>query len=147
MSESNEHRDLVLQMASDIAAKFSNVVVHSDTQEKPGDETTMRIGDHKPDIHGRTATGNFHIIGEAKTSRDIDHRHTLAQLYSFASYLELKAKAVLVLGVSGEGADRAKTILRFLWQDNQLISTRLWVFDGLDYWELSASPENIWHLI
>ena len=67
---------------------------------------------------------DIHIICEAKTFNDVDKNHTNSQLYSFVEYLETKKSSLIILGVPGETADSAKTLIRFLSQDLKPIANK-----------------------
>ena len=143
MSESKEHRELVMRLARDLATRYPTVSLTTDIQEKPGDSTPGLISGYRPDIYASVKSQGLCIICEAKTTNDLDNSHTNLQLRSFSAYLETHSRGLLVLGISGEGADRAKTILRFMAKELSPKVTTLQLFDGLDYWELRQT----WHLL
>lgn len=134
-------------MAKEIIARYPQASLTIDVQDKPGDCTPDTIDGYKPDIYASVKGEGFHIICEAKTSIDLDNSHTNSQLRSFSAYLEKRVRGLLILGISGDGADRAKTILRFMSQELSPKVTTLQLFDGLDYWELRQTKGSMWHLL
>ncbi len=146
MSESNEHRGLVLLMAYQLQFQYPNILVETDLQMEPGESVPRIINGHRPDIYAYSKDKSFCIIGEAKTGTDLDNKHTHAQITSFTRHLEAKYQGIFVLGISGRKADRAKTLLRFLCKEQGLAKTSLRVFDGCDYWTLDKKEGVQWHL-
>lgn len=146
MSESSEHRDLVMLMACQLQYQYPDIVMQIDMQIMPGDHVPRLINKHRPDIYAYRKDGSFYLIGEAKTAHDLDNKHTHSQLTSFTQYLESKPSGCFVLAVSGEKADRAKTILRFIRQELNLSKIDLQVFDGCDCWALDNKEGVQWHL-
>ena len=80
----------------------------------PGDEVPPLIGGFRPDVYGRKTSASSIVIAEAKTDGDLDNKHTHNQIKSFIDYLERRENSFFVLSVTGYGANRAKTLLRFM---------------------------------
>ena len=146
MSESSEHRDLVVLMADGLRAKYPGAVIETDLQERPGDPVPPPIDGRRPDIYAHDKKKKLYVIGEAKTAADLDNKHTHAQIAAFVRYLEARGAGVFVLGVWGAKSDRAKTLLRFANIELELTTTRLQVFDGCDYWLLDPKGGIQWRL-
>ena len=72
----------------------------------------MIIGCNRPDVFARDIGATLSIIGEAKTTEDIDNRHTLGQLESFFDYLRLQPKGELWMGVPWLSAGTATRVCR-----------------------------------
>ncbi|MCY3767943.1 MAG: hypothetical protein OXG56_01035 [Gammaproteobacteria bacterium] len=119
---------------------------NADLQPKPGDPVPPLINGFRPDVISRSNLENSIVIAEAKTDRDLDNKHTENQIASFINYLEKKGNGCLVLSVTGCGADRAKTFLRFMHQSEKVRITNLTVFDGCDFWQLESFGGIAWHL-
>lgn len=105
------------------------------------------IGGFRPDLYATRGFGNETIIGEAKSNADLDNEHTRKQIMAFLSFLERKENGVFVLSVTGIGADRAKTILRFIHRDIRTTNVVVIVFDGCDWWSLDFPGGTRWLLI
>ena len=146
MSESEAHRRLVRDTAVRVAKGFGAVRIVTDVQDAPGGPTPPLIDGHRPDLWGTDATGRTILIGEAKTPRDLQRRHTVRQLRSFLGYLENQGRGCFVLAVEGHGAVFAKTLLRFFAQEACAMATRLVVFDGFDLWTLHQQSGVRWRL-
>lgn len=147
MSESSEHFDLVTLMARKLTLQYPDVVMETDLQTHPGEAVPRIINGHRPDIYAYLKDGDFCLVGEAKTMAGLDNDHTYSQVTSFVSYLETKSRGIFVLGVLGEKANKAKTLLRFIACELEIATTTMQVFDGLDFWKLDKENEYQWHLI
>lgn len=149
MSESDAHRDLVMLVATRIESKYPGSSVVSDRQQLPGDLVPPLIGGFRPDVYATVSLADSVsvIIAEAKTNADIRTDHSERQVLAFIRHLEQKESGRFILAATGWGADRAKTILRFIREADQISHTDLMVFDGCDFWELDSQRGVIWRLI
>ena len=144
MSESDEHRALVLQVMAVLSALYPNATTIVDMQRAPGDEVPPAVGAFRPDVllHAEAAM----VIAEAKTDKDVDRKHTYEQVSSFIAHLERSTEGLFVLSVTGRRADLAKTVLRFVHLEMRPLRTRVAVFDQCDLWVLQ--PNGIaWDLV
>ncbi len=137
---------MVMLMARQLQAQYHDILVETDLQTTPGQPVPPIIDGYRPDIYAYNGVNNFYLIGEAKTRTGLNLEHTYIQISSFACYLEAKHQGTFVLGICGEKADSAKTLLRFLRKKLSLTKTILRVFDGCDYWELDKTDGVQWHL-
>lgn len=114
MSESGHHRILVHALAREISSDAvwaKPPIVYTDFQD--GTNTSAAppiIGTNRPDVFARDIGASLSIIGEAKTSNDVDNRHTLDQLESFFNYLRLQSKGELWIGVPWLSAGTATRV-------------------------------------
>ena len=144
MSESNEHREMVLLMAKTLQNRYIDIRVSSDMRNRQGNCIPHIINGYRPDIiafHGKKT-----LIGEAKTSKDIKSNRSELQIKTFIKSVEQRESS-FILGIYGQEANHAKTILRFISCELEIRRCQLEVFDGLDYWALSQDGEKSWHLI
>ena len=149
MSQSNAHRQLVIATSLAILRRHPNTVIQADLQESPGDTVPPLIGGYRPDIIARSSGAQPNvIIAEAKTDRDIDKHHTLAQIGAFLDYLETVRPGfgTFILAVDGGAADLARTVLRFAGRERISPRLRVNLFDGLDFWALGQPGERQWRL-
>lgn len=144
MSESNEHRNMVLAMAETLRLRYPNAQIISDVQEQPDDPVPPIIQHYRPDIWIKN--GDTTLIGEAKTGQDIESKRSLLQIKTFIQHAE-KQNGYFILGAYGQAANSAKTVLRFIYQELQIEKCQFEVFDGLDYWMLKKEGIYSWHLI
>ena len=147
MSQSEAHRTLVETVAVAIVKRHRGIVTTVDLQLSPGDELPPLIDGFRPDVYAKNSQIGLIVIAEAKTDNDIDNRHTHGQITSFINYLERQKKGSFILAVTGIGADRAKTLLRFTRRELGVESTMIEVFDCCDFWRLDPSSGVKWHLI
>lgn len=147
MSQSEAHKILVEMVAAAIERRHRGFATTVDLQLSPGDELPLLIDGFRPDVYARNNQMGSIIIAEAKTDNDIDNRHTYEQITSFIKYLERQKKGNLILAVTGIGADRAKTLLRFMHRELCVERTMIEVFDCCDFWQFDPSSGVKWHLI
>ena len=146
MSESEEHRTLVLNVKELLSALYPGESPIIDIQRAPGYPVPSKIGAFRPDVFIRSERAM--VIAEAKTDKDLGRRHTYDQVASFITYLERSAGGLFVLSVTGRQADFAKTVLRFAYRDFTPSRTTLAVFDGYDMWSLlpDGSMWKLWDI-
>ena len=148
MSQSDLHRNLVLRVAEEIKSRYPQIAVVVDVQKIPGDPVPPLIGGFRPDVYAETQTAcAIVVIAEAKTDNDINNRHTREQVSAFIRHLEEKPNGRFIFSVTDVGANRAKTVLRFMHQEMRTVGTELSVFDQLDLWSLDLESGVLWHLI
>ena len=128
MSESEHHRILVHALAREISGDsvWANPpIVYSDIQDDTiTSEAPPIIGGNRPDVFARDIGASLSIIGEAKTSGDIDNRHTFDQLESFFDYLRVQPKAELWMGVPWLSAGTATRVCRYARRESDALHVR-----------------------
>ncbi len=116
MSESDHHRILVEALAREIFTDPSWIaepIVYCDIIEGPAaTKLPPIIGCNRPDVFARDIGSSSLVIGEAKTSVDIDNKHTFEQLESFFDYLRLHHRGELWMGVPWLSAGTAMRVCR-----------------------------------
>lgn len=137
---------MVIEVVKALEARCPLMSIIVDVQHKPGEEVPPLIYGFRPDVYARKDTDNSLVIAEAKTDNDLKNKHTDNQIESFINYLERRKDGVFVLSVTGCGANRAKTLLRFVRQGMHITSTTIALFDGCDFWLLDSSDGVTWHL-
>ena len=146
MSQSDEHRSLVIQAARILGELRPNLSLLVDLQATPGNRLPPTISGHRPDVYASEPSEDLAVIGEAKTYSDLDRPHTLRQVLSYATYLGKRSKGILLLAVPPSAADRSKTLLWFTRRQVQPCTTNFITFDGLDLWQLGSGEEFRWRL-
>ena len=146
MSQSDAHRELVLQVAKALESRYPRISIITDVQQTPGDAVPPVIDGYRPDAYARRRSVNSVIIAEAKTDGDLNNKHTRDQIISFITYLEREEEGFFVLSVTGRRADRARILLRFICRDMHPTSTDIAVFDGYDFWLFDLTGGGTWHL-
>ena len=146
MSQSDEHKRLVREMARAIAIRYPEVQPVVDLPLRPGGTVPPLVDGYRPDVYGEDATGELLVVGEAETAGGLERRHTYRQLRAFAGHLERRGGGIIVLAVPGGRGDRAKTLLRFLAFELGIERVELRVFDGLDFWVWTPVGGEAWRL-
>jgi hypothetical protein len=115
MPESESHVKLVEAMVRWIANTYfagdaGSILVDSGTSNgKP-----PRIDGYVPDAFATSFSGNRIVIGEAKTWRDLENRHTHDQIVAFMRRCRASTGGVLVLAVPWHMTRFAASLLRSL---------------------------------
>lgn len=102
MSESDHHRILVQALAREISADSiwcNQPILYCDILDGITLDVPPIIGSNRPDVFARDLATSASIIGEAKTTNDIDNQHTFDQLASFFDYLRSQPHGELWMGV------------------------------------------------
>ena len=147
MSQSDQHRNLVIQVVKALESRYPLTSFIADVPKKPGDAVPPVIDGFRPDVYATKESGSSIVIVEAKTDSDLDNRRTNNQVVSFVNYLERKRNGLFILSATGCGSNRAKTLLRFVCQVTHVTSTAIEVFDGCDFWLLDSRNSATRHLI
>ena len=146
MSQSDEHRLLVLQLSEALATRHPGIRTVVDVQATPGDSVPPIFGGHRPDLYAQLPDSAALIIGEAKTPSDIDNEHTRSQIRSFIAHLDHTPGSRLILATTGQGTNSAKTLLRFLQLEDGRSKTHIQVFDTCDFWTFDSQTGVLWLL-
>lgn len=146
MSQSEEHRLLVLKVSEALVNHHPEILITADVQSSPGETVPPLIGGYRPDVYAQLPETGAIIIAEAKTRNDIFNEHTEGQALAFLSYLDRQSGGRFILCALGRGADQAKTLMRFLVRNRKPRSARVQVFDGCDFWTLDSGSGVLWHL-
>ena len=99
MAESDIHANLVDRLTSWVAREYclgSTAAILVDRQGVIGPQRPPNIGGFVPDVY--LAASAHRVIGEAKTSRDIETSHSESQLMAFLQYCGT-TKGLFVLAV------------------------------------------------
>ena len=146
MSESEQHRELVRKMASNVASRYPHAKIDVDIQKHPGEAVPGPIDGYRPDVYANCRKTCTTIICEAKTGGDLENRHTDRQFHAFMNHLAREGAGIFICGVPGEASDLARSVLRFCYLDCALNGLIVELFDGLDYWTLTNAKSGTWHL-
>jgi hypothetical protein len=135
MSESVRHMKLVRSLVAWVAGKYfdgdsGHILVDSPEGLLSG--RPPPLGGFVPDVYAEQLGPRSVVVGEAKTPRDLESRHTQAQLLAFLGYCAQLPGSVLVLAVPWPMTRFAKSLLRVLQQQHQLKGTRTVVLEQLE---------------
>lgn len=109
MSESIAHRNLVMALMEDISQQAwnSGPFLYADSG---GLAPPPLIGRARPDVYAHFVLQDRAIVGEAKTSRDLESFHTAGQFEAYFEHLSLKAGGEFWLAVPWESAGTAMRV-------------------------------------
>jgi len=115
MSEGAHHARLVevlLDAAHGHFGSAEGVWTWADQPASGVHRVPFMIGEVRPDVYLRSATGDRVLLGEAKTARDIDNPHTHAQLKEYFEHLASERGALLWMAVPLQSAGEAFRVAR-----------------------------------
>jgi hypothetical protein len=99
--ESAKHISLVerlINLIEDEHRHVRNFVLFAD-HHRFGTNQPQTFGGYKPDIFAHDMPNSFRVIGEAKTSNDLDSERSSRQVLAFLEHLSLYPNAAFYLGV------------------------------------------------
>ena len=134
MPESSSHANLVRALVAWIAEEYlegEEGAVLTDSSGVSSSGLPPRIGGYVPDAYAPLTSSGCCIIGEAKTAKDFENRHSLAQFEAFLDYCEHSPDSIFVLAVPWHSVCRARNVLLFLRRKNTLANTRSTVLENL----------------
>ena len=134
MGESISHIRLVEALYKQIAITFFNgdtgpiLVDHPESRptEKP-----PRIYDFVPDIYASNIDDSLLVIGEAKTSKDLESNHTFNQLKAFLSFCALHKNSNFVFAVRWEMVPLARAIIKTINKEIVKSDTNITILEKL----------------
>ena len=145
MSESEEHRTLVIEMAKKICSISPTIYVKADLPITYGYHKPSKVQNHRPDVYGVHPETNARYIAEAKTYSDIETDRSTEQIREFIEHVCQHPSGLFILGALGNGARVAKSKLRFLIEKYEFDRGVVCVYDGLDHWILTDKGHYVWH--
>jgi len=117
MSESESHTKLVKELVTWICIKLlddDSGYVFADLPENPQNRKPPIINNFVPDVFVPNAPGPIFIIGEAKTARDLETKHTKNQIEAFLNRCSLENNAILIMAVPWDLVRCARSLLNNL---------------------------------
>lgn len=122
MSESDLHRRLVYALSGDISNDVGwdkPPIVYVDLLDGVSGEPPPNISANRPDVFVRDISTSRTVIGEAKTTNDIDNQHTCDQLTSYFEYLSSQSEGELWMGVPWMSAGTAIRVSKLVRRQTQ----------------------------
>lgn len=89
-------------------------IIYLDLQDCISEELPPLIGATRPDAFAKDISTGRTIIGEAKTTNDIDNPHTHDQLASYFDYLRMQPEGELWMAVPWMSAGTAIRVCRLV---------------------------------
>jgi hypothetical protein len=94
-------------------------------------EKPSRIGGFVPDVYAFDAPLTTVIIGEAKTSTDLETQHSAKQMLAFLSHLGEQQTGIFILAVPWQAKRRAQTIIEMLRAKTGATSVKTIILDDV----------------
>lgn len=104
MAESDLHGELVARIVRSLEGEGRKLFLFVDGKSGKGSIPPI-LEDVRPDVFARDNVSKVAIIGEAKTTKDIDNPHTESQLITYFSFLAHEGTGRLMLSVPWKGLD------------------------------------------
>ncbi len=117
MGESAVHAALVERMAERIAGEYFGGDTAAILLDSASGRSTGRppaVGGHVPDLYVDARKHRLLVLGEAKTTRDLETERSERQIGAFLQYCSLHDNALFVLAVPWHRARFARSLLRML---------------------------------
>jgi len=135
MSESVRHMKLVQSLVAWVAQAYfqgdlGRILVDSAEGLLAG--RPPMLGGYVPDVYAKRFVPRTVVVGEAKTARDLENRHTRAQLVAFLKHCAEFPDSVLVLAVPWHMTRFAKALVCLLQRQQRLEGVRTIVIEQLE---------------
>lgn len=120
MGESMEHMLLVSNLIAYIRAEFKHVfalVLLADTATAVRGDKPPVINGFVPDIFAFDVPTTITIVGEAKTTRDIETDRSRAQIRAFIDFLRWRPQSFFILAVPIGVLGAARTVVNSIRRD------------------------------
>ncbi len=117
MGESESHTKLVKEIVTWICSNHLHGdpgFIFADLPDNPPSKKPPVINNFIPDVFVPESSGVALIIGEAKTARDLENRHTRSQIETFLRRCALTNNAILIMAVPWDLVRSARLLLRKL---------------------------------
>ena len=117
MAESSTHTNLVQLIVTYIRREHKQVTALGIIDDLPDllhAEKPNRVGGFVPDVYAFDAPLTTVIIGEAKTTADLETDHSKRQLCAFLTHLSHQEAGILILAVPWQAKRRAQAIIEML---------------------------------
>ncbi|RWG50498.1 MAG: hypothetical protein EOQ62_04290 [Mesorhizobium sp.] len=134
MAESAAHARLVRAILSFVELEFGPIIdlsVRDDSVFPLRYERPPRVGGFVPDVYATDVPTTVTIIGEAKTTSDLERERSRSQISAFLAYLAHMPKGVFVLSVPLVAGATARRIVAAAQQSLPLSATRIVILDGI----------------
>jgi len=134
VSESESHTKLVKALVTWICINHLNGdpgYILADLPENPPSKKPPVINNFIPDVFVPDSSGTAFIIGEAKTARDVENRHTKSQLEAFLHRCSLANNSILIMAVPWDLVRCAKSFLQKLKIQNKVYNVEIIVLEKL----------------
>ena len=134
MPESATHLGLVQQLVrwvnTHCSSEHNSLLFVDDPSRLAADKPPSILG-YLPDVYWKTIEGRSVLIGEAKSARDVESRHSRRQFASFLTHLKSVEEGTLLIAVPWHVVPQAKSLIRAIQRDTGSIAVRTIFIDYL----------------
>jgi hypothetical protein len=116
MPESASHKRLVNELKQWITNNYKDnedFFIWTDSPQNGISKAPIRIEGFVPDVYAKSLSLPRQIIGEAKTARDLDTKHTENQLTAFLRYCSRNEGSFFVLAVPWDHVRYARSLIKY----------------------------------
>lgn len=135
MAESTLHLHLVEGIIRFIregnVGAVDNLAVLHDLPGAIGCPKPPAVGAFRPDVYAISTPPAMAIIGEAKTSADLDTQHTRDQFHAYLRHLLMHHRSFLIVAVPWQLVRRARYLATVAQHDIAETQTKIVILDGL----------------
>ena len=117
MPESEMHARLVKAIIAHLARRLDvidEIRVRDDSIQPIRGERPPRIGNFVPDVYATDVPTTKIVIGEAKTTKDLETEHSRQQIAAFLDHLTHTSNGLFILAVPTPWKARAKWVVNEL---------------------------------
>jgi hypothetical protein len=135
MSESAAHLRLVACLSEWIADEYfggDQGAIRVDSPEASAGTKPPPVYGFVPDVYAMGRDGIGLVIGEAKTARDVENRHTLEQFTAFMKLCSLSPDSCLVIAVPWWLVRLARAMVATVERRQRITNVRVVVLDKLE---------------
>ena len=134
MGESATHIGLLMKLVEYVRTSAEDVQQLALLHDLPGIigcDKPPKLGSYRPDLYATDAPTTMVIVGEAKTSRDLETTHSKEQIRSFLRHLAMYPGSQLILAVPWSSRARAQHLLAVLSKESGLNNVKMVVIDDM----------------
>lgn len=135
MSETSTHVFLVAKLLEWVEQNVTpkgDLCILVDSSSSPPESRPPTIGGKVPDVYVKSV-GPDHLvlIGEAKTSQDVETEHTREQFRCYLDHLKWQPRSILLIAVPWHMARLAQSIVRRVQEEQNAEHVSVYVLEDL----------------
>lgn len=132
MPEGDLHKRLVQRLVSSVEYRFTDAFLFVDGDHARSHGCPPQLEAVRPDLYARDRFTRHVVIGEAKTTFDIDNAHAAIQLESYFRHLALEPSGELLVAVpylcGGQAYRICRNTRRLVGADSVAFEVSGWMF-------------------
>lgn len=136
MAESIRHLSLVRAILDYVSRKHRDIGYLALLHDLPGvigTEKPPRVGGFVPDVYAVNVPCTLTIIGEAKTTVDLEAERSRKQMRAFIEFLARKERGIFVLAVPWQAVPRARGVVASVGRSLEMSSVECVFLDGITF--------------